>query len=200
MNPNQIMSWAITAATIMGGVIAYFIMMESIRRKYKRETLNRVTKEPMIRMQVIEKDGTEHNSWGVVGSLTVKDQQTGEEYPIDNIQFIQAWYPEGGIFAGLGTGVQKGLFVRGKPESLVLRDYESPPTNVTNLMGILRNEKFLTIAAQIQDDIDGKLNKFKKNELSPPVIYGLLAVLFLGVGVAIYFVWLIIQKLTIFGV
>lgn len=200
MNPNEIMSWAITAATLMGGVIAYFIMMESIRRKYKRETLNKVSKEPMIRMQVIEKDGTEHNSWGVKESLTIKDQMTGEDYPIENIQFIQAWYPEGGIFASLGTGVQKGLFVRGKPESLVLRDYKAPPTNITNLMGILRNEKFLTIAAQIQDDIEGKLSKFKKNELSPPVIYGLMVVLFLGMGLTLYFVWLIIQKLTILGV
>jgi len=200
MTEAQVLAYSISAITILVGVILYFIWAEGLRRKFKRDATNKETGEKMIRLEVINKDEEEMPSWGVVDSLVIRDKKSGEAYPIENMQFVKSWYPEGGLFMSLGLGVQKAILVRGKPAALVLKNYEAAPSNLANIAGILRNERFLTIAAQVQDDMAEKMAKMKKNEIHPAILYAALFTVAAIAGTSTYFCWLIIQKLAALGI
>lgn len=200
LDPNKIMSYAVLMAFLAFGVIAFFVFKEFQMRKYRNDVTDKSTGEKKIRLQVIEKDRSERLTWGVKDSLVIRDLKSGDTYHITNCGFVNSWYPEGGPFVNWGLSVQKAIVIDGKPESLVRRDWEAAPVNTARIGGILRNEKVLTIASQVQDSISEKIEQFRKNELSPAVVYsllGLVALVCIGIGFAVY---VILQKFAMLGV
>lgn len=204
MDPNQIMSWAVTFALLASFPIVWFVFKEIQMRKYRRDTVDKRTGEKKILLQIVEKDRNERYSWGIKDSLVIRDVKTGDTYPIENLGFVNSWYPTGGPFTSWGLGVQKAIFIDGKPESVIRKDWEAPPVNTARVGGILRNEKVLTIASQVQESLSDQLEKFedvlKGHNLSPSVIYSLLVLAcLLGGGVA-FGIYIILQKFAMLGV
>lgn len=204
MDPNQIMSYAVSFAFLAFGVIAYFVFKEFQMRKYRRDTIDKRTGEKKILLQVIEKDRSERYSWGIKDSLVIRDVKSGDTYPIENLGFVNSWYPTGGPFVSWGLGIQKAIFIDGKSESLVRTDWSAPPVNTARIGGILRNEKVLTIASQVQESLSDQLEKFedvlKGHNLSPAVIYSLLVLACLLCGGVAFGVYIILQKFAMLGV
>lgn len=196
---REIIRWSVTAVMVAIAIILFFVWREMIRSSYKRKATDKLTGEKKFRLQVIGKGDTEYMSWGILDSMVIKDERDGSIYPVENVRFVNSWFPEGGLFSSLGLAVQKAVYIEGKPIALVRKDYEAPPTNMTKIAGMLRNEKFVSVMTGALDQfnamVEKMLQKVKAGEINPMVFYAGVATSILTSIGACVLAYLVLGKL-----
>lgn len=200
MTEAQVMAYAMSAVVILIGIVMIFVWVFMLRIKYRKEATDKETGLKKVRLEIIGKDGGERHAWGKIDSLVIRDETTGDSYPITNVQFVNSNYPEGGIFASQGVAVQKAIFIEGKDTSLVQKNYNAAPANIAAIVGKMRNEKFVAVATEVTEEFQAKLDKMKKDAISPVAFYMLFITTIVVAGVGAYFGYMITQKLAALGV
>ena len=182
MGNAEMAQYALYFGSVMFIAVMYFVLRESARRTYKK-----ASKAPdgstMVRLQVIAKDDTERMTWGILDSLVIKDVNSKNEYPIQNVKFIKTFYPEAGLFASLGVSVQKGIFYEGQKESILQKDDNAEPSNITTIAGALRTEKFIAIANSVLKEFEMAT---KGNAVNPVVLYAIAGLAVLSTASMLY--------------
>ena len=194
MTEAQLVSYAITGVVILGSVILVFVYLWILRNKYHKLAENKV------RLQIIGKDDNEHVHWGHIDSLNVVDDETDTPYALENVKWVDSWYPAEGLFRSLGAKVKKGIFDEGFPEAYVKENYNKDPVNTTDLGKWMRKERFLTVASGVMSEIEDKLNKAKKGEVTALAWWMVNILLIAGMAFVGYSVWMLTQKMAALGV